>query len=197
MPTNYVIVYFLVFSTLQSDGTRQSNLTPHFGPRNPNAFSRYIKNKSIMSSLERKSFKLPCGKTLAQSWGALRKAWLAFKIAHRNYDYWKIRRVHTHYKKFTDARWAFESPFSIGKFYLMTKATSSPYNENLALETEQDEQNPEQNELERTPEYDWNKDIILHTPIPDPRHEIFLRKMEKSCPLPDKPTTAIVHKEDY
>ena len=39
-----------------------------------------------MDHLERKSFKLPCGKSLAQSWGALRKAWLAFKIAKSNGD---------------------------------------------------------------------------------------------------------------
>ena len=39
-----------------------------------------------MDHYERKSFVLPCGKTLAQSWAALRKAWLGFKIARSNGD---------------------------------------------------------------------------------------------------------------
>ena len=146
-----------------------------------------------MGHLERKSFKLPCGKTLAQSWGALRKAWLAFKIAHSNYDYDKMSE-YAHIIRNLQIQMGIQVTI-FDEDLLDDQSEIGPYNENLALETEQDEQNPEQNELERTPEYDWNKDIILHTPIPDPRHEIFLRKMEKSCPLPDKPTTAIVHKE--
>ena len=146
-----------------------------------------------MDHLERKSFKLPCGKTLAQSWGALRKAWLAFKIAHSNYDYDKMSEYAHIIRKLQ-----IQMGISVTVFdedLLDDQGDIGPYIENLALETERDEQNPEQNELEGTPEYDWNKDIILHTPIPVPRHEIFLRKMEKSCPLPDKPPTAIVHKE--
>ncbi len=39
-----------------------------------------------MSHNERKTFVLRCGRTLGQSWGALNKAWLAFKIAHANND---------------------------------------------------------------------------------------------------------------
>ena len=39
-----------------------------------------------MSHNERKSFVLRCGRTLGQSWGALNKAWLAFKIAHAKDD---------------------------------------------------------------------------------------------------------------
>ena len=37
-----------------------------------------------MHHAERKAFVLPCRYTLAQSWAALRKAWLAFKIANAN-----------------------------------------------------------------------------------------------------------------
>ena len=100
MPTNYVkYSRFSVYHRGRSNSPKRWHkaVKSHspFGPRNPNAFSRYIKNESIMGHLERKSFKLPCGKTLAQSWGALRKAWLAFKIAHSNYDYYKMRRYHT------------------------------------------------------------------------------------------------------
>jgi hypothetical protein len=45
---------------------------------------------------DRKSFILPCGKTIAQSWCALRKAWLGFKIALSNDD----RELMTQYASF-------------------------------------------------------------------------------------------------
>ena len=135
-----------------------------------------------MDHLERKSFKLPCGKTLAQSWGALRKAWLAFKIAHSNYDYDKMSEyAHIIIKL------QLEMGIPVTVFdqdLLDDQGEIELVVQNLELETEKNEQNPEQNELERTPEYDSNEDIILHTPIPDPRHEIFLREKEKSSLLP-------------
>lgn len=49
-----------------------------------------------MHHSEKKSFKLPCGKTVAQSWGGLRKAWLGFKIALANHD----SALMTHYASF-------------------------------------------------------------------------------------------------
>ena len=57
-----------------------------YGPPNPNALSGHITNERRMTHIERRSFVLPCGKTLGESWGALRKAWLAFKIAKSNGD---------------------------------------------------------------------------------------------------------------
>ena len=57
-----------------------------YRPPNPNSFSRFIPGEKNMDHYERKSFVLPCGKTLAQSWVALRKAWLGFKIARSNDD---------------------------------------------------------------------------------------------------------------
>ena len=63
---------------------------------NPNAFSRYIPGEDTRDHGERKSFILPCGKTLAQSWAGLRKAWLGFKIARSNGD----RALMTHYASF-------------------------------------------------------------------------------------------------
>jgi len=44
-----------------------------------------------MHHAERKAFVLPCRYTLAQSWAALRKAWLAFKIANSNGDIQTMR----------------------------------------------------------------------------------------------------------
>jgi hypothetical protein len=49
-----------------------------------------------MHHSERKSFELPCGKTVAESWGGLRKAWLGFKIALANHD----AALMTHYASF-------------------------------------------------------------------------------------------------
>jgi hypothetical protein len=145
-----------------------------------------------MDHLERKFFKLPCGKTLAQSWGALRKAWLAFKIAHSNYDYDKMSEYAHIIRKL---QLQMGIPVTVfDQDLLDDQGEIELVVQNLELETEKNEQNPEQNELERTPEYDWNKDIILHTPIPDPRHEIFLREKEKSSLLPGKPPAAIVNK---
>lgn len=45
-----------------------------------------------MTHMERKSFVLPCGRTLGNSWGALRKAWHGFKIAHNNGDVDTMRK---------------------------------------------------------------------------------------------------------
>jgi hypothetical protein len=63
---------------------------------NPNSFSRYIPGERHMDHNERKSVVLPCGRTLAQSWAALRKAWLGFKIARSNGD----AALMTHYASF-------------------------------------------------------------------------------------------------
>ncbi|HEX9319126.1 MAG TPA: hypothetical protein VF884_09340 [Nitrososphaeraceae archaeon] len=49
-----------------------------------------------MDHTERKSFRLPCGKTVAESWAALRKAWLGFKIALSNGN----TDLMTHYASF-------------------------------------------------------------------------------------------------
>jgi len=54
------------------------------GKHNPRARSRFIPNELTLDHIERKSLRLPCGKTVAQSWAALRKAWLGFKIARSN-----------------------------------------------------------------------------------------------------------------
>ena len=88
-----------------------------------------------MGHLERKSFKLPCGKTLAQSWGALRKAWLAFKIAHSNYDYYKMRE-YAHIIRNLQIQMGIQITI-FDEDLLDDQSDIGPYNENLALETEQ------------------------------------------------------------
>ena len=47
-------------------------------------------------SCRKKIFRPPCGRTLAQSWSALRKSWLGFKIARSNGD----AALMTHYASF-------------------------------------------------------------------------------------------------
>jgi len=39
-----------------------------------------------MSAEERKNFRLPCGRTVAESWAALRKCWLGFYITRSQED---------------------------------------------------------------------------------------------------------------
>jgi len=54
------------------------------GEHNARGLSRFIPNEIILDHIERKSFRLPCGKTVAESWAGLRKAWLGFNIALSN-----------------------------------------------------------------------------------------------------------------
>jgi hypothetical protein len=56
------------------------------GYRNLGSLSRFIPNEVSMHHLDRKSFVLNSGNTLAQDWAALRKAWKGFKIANSHGD---------------------------------------------------------------------------------------------------------------
>ena len=51
-----------------------------WGERNPDALSSYLKGEKEMTAEERKNSRLPCGRTVAESWAALRKCWLGFDI---------------------------------------------------------------------------------------------------------------------
>jgi len=51
-----------------------------WGQRNPAALSSYLNGEKNMTAEVRKSAELPCGYTIAESWAALRKCWLAFYI---------------------------------------------------------------------------------------------------------------------
>ena len=51
-----------------------------WGERNPDALSSYLNGERDMTAEDRKSAELPCGFTIAESWAALRKCWLAFYI---------------------------------------------------------------------------------------------------------------------
>ena len=62
-----------------------------YGQRNRSALSRHINGEATMSHTERKSFRLLCRYTLAESWAGLRKAWLGFKISKSNDDMENMR----------------------------------------------------------------------------------------------------------
>src|SRR6478735_11643213 len=51
-----------------------------WGVRNPDGLSSYLNGEKDMTAVERKNFRLPCGRTVAESWAALRKCWLGFYI---------------------------------------------------------------------------------------------------------------------
>ena len=51
------------------------------GTYNPDALSRHLTDEDSMSHSDRKEFMLPCKYTIAQSWAAIRRSWLGFKIA--------------------------------------------------------------------------------------------------------------------
>ena len=52
-----------------------------WGVRNPNGLSSYIANEYLLPAEVRKGVLLPCRKTVAQSWAALRKCWQGFNIS--------------------------------------------------------------------------------------------------------------------
>lgn len=74
-------------------GRRLNAVASHsgYGQRNPRGLSRYINGEAAMHHTERKSFRLLCRYTLAESWAALRKAWLGFKISNSNDDVENMR----------------------------------------------------------------------------------------------------------
>ena len=57
-----------------------------WGEHNPDALSSYLNGEKEMTAEDRKSAELPCGFTIAQSWAALRKCWLAFYITKSQGD---------------------------------------------------------------------------------------------------------------
>src|SRR6476469_9742758 len=57
-----------------------------WGERNLHALSSHLNGEKKMTAEERKNSLLPCGWTIAESWAALRKSWLAFFITKSQGD---------------------------------------------------------------------------------------------------------------
>ncbi len=161
------------------------------GPPNPNAFSRHIRNEAVMHHAERKAFVLPCRYTLAQSWAALRKAWLAFKIANAKgniqakRDYARIIRT-------------LQTQMGIRGTIFEDNIFDEEDERDLLVEVSRLEMPWEkqgQIALDRGPDYEAfrNNNNTLDKPIQGPRNEIFVSHHAKvveyktsgnSCPVP-------------
>ena len=169
-----------------------------YGPPNPNALSGHITNERRMTHIERRSFVLPCGKTLGESWGALRKAWLAFKIAKSNGDTQTMRDY---------AR-------IIRTLQLQMAIPGTIFDDDIFDEEDERElfleisrlemqwRKHEQIALDRSPDYEaFRNNDTLDKPIQEPRSEIYASLRAKvverntstnSCPAPPDTRVDIV-----
>ncbi len=151
----------------------------------------------------RKHFRLPCGKTVAQSWSALRKCWLGFNIANSQDDRNSMQKYAYRIRKI-QAQMGIKS----------TDFDSNILDENTALLIDQsyrksptqlnEIQGGEQSTIENE-EMDYEN--IMAAPIannesrPSPRQEIFATYLSRdnSCPSPAYESNANVEEKvtDY
>jgi hypothetical protein len=157
---------------------------------NPNAFSRHIRNEAAMHHAERKAFVLPCRYTLAQSWAALRKAWLAFKIANANGD---IQTMRDYARIIRTLQIQMGIRGTIFEDYIFDEEDER----DLLVEVSRLEmpwKKQGQIALDRSPDYEaFRNNNTLDKPIQGPRNEIFVSHHAKvveyktsanSCPVP-------------
>ncbi len=159
-----------------------------WGERNPNGLSSHIGNESLLAAEVRKYVLLPCRRTVAQSWAALRKCWLGFYIAKsqdnrggmQKYAY-RIRKIQTQMGiKPTD----FDTDILDENTVMlidMKYRSQAPQNQELKNSEESRTENTELNYEEiMTGSSTTNK-------MPDPRENIFTThysRTDKSCPSP-------------
>ena len=159
-----------------------------WGEHNPDALSSYLNGEKEMTAYDRKSAELPCGFTIAQSWAALRKCWLAFYITKSQGDIIGMADYTKRIRKL-------QTEMGINP----TKFESDILDENTALlidqryrksPTQQDEvQDGEQPTIE-SKEMDYEQIMVAPTTNtgnqPSPRQEIFATYLSRdnSCPSP-------------
>jgi hypothetical protein len=159
-------------------------------PPNPNAFSRHIRNEAAMHHAERKAFVLPCGYTLAQSWAALRKAWLAFKIANANGD---IQTMRDYARIIRTLQIQMGIRGTIFEDYIFDEEDERDLLVEVSM-LEMPWKKQGQIALDRSPDYEaFRNNNTLDKPIQGPRNEIFVSHHAKvveyktsanSCPVP-------------
>ena len=173
-----------------------------WGVHNPDGLSSYIGNESGLTADARKHFRLPCGKTVAQSWCALRKCWLGFNIAKSQDDRslmqkyaYRIRKIQAQMGiKFTD----FDPE-------ILDENTVTLIDKKYRLQEPQDQEldNVKESSIETT---ELNYEEIMTGPattvkLPDPRENIFTShylRSDNSCPsLADRSLAKIDKKEPY
>ena len=139
-----------------------------------------------------RSFVLPCGYTLGESWGALRKAWLAFKIANSNGD---IQTMRDYARIIRTLQLQMGIPGTIFDDDIFDEGDERE----LCVEISRSEMSwkkQQQIALDRSPDYEaFRNNITLDKPIQDPRNEIFAslranvvesrqNEYNNSCPVP-------------
>lgn len=183
---------------------KQSNLN-RLRRRNPDGRSHYVPNEAMMHHMDRKSFKLPCGYTVAQSWAALKKGWRGFKIAHSKDDLQKMKEYAKIIRKLQLQMGIRAHAFD--EDVLSLQEQGELFLENCHIEWTCDKE--ETNVQEREPDYEEvTNSIPLPEPIPGPRNEIFASsqiKVQKqkqilnpnSCLTPPVDSTAnvVLHKK--
>ncbi len=158
----------------------------HWGERNPSGHSLHLKTESIMSAEERKNFRLPCGWTVAESWAALRKCWLAFDITKSQEDRqgmteyaYRIRRIQA---ELNIPPTTFDSDIldenTVNRIDFLYR--KSPPTSDEAVNKDEDSA-AESGDMDYA-QIMRGSDNSMET-MPIPRQEIFSRK-EKSCPSP-------------
>lgn len=168
---------------------------------NPSALSKYIPHEESMSHLQRKSYVLPSRRTIGESWGALRRSWLGFKIAVGNGD----RSLMKHYASFIVKVQA-EMGIRITKFDsdLLDEKAAEIVDDNELVQGNngsgndvQENMNYDSKVKERELDYDdlLGKDLMeqdnrpVSSSSPAPRKSIFATfhsRIENSCPQPDQ-----------
>jgi hypothetical protein len=161
-----------------------------WGSHNAQGLSAHIPHERFMSHNDRKRIVLPCGFTIAESWAALRKSWMAFNISLSKGDNQGMKdyafRIRTLQRQMKIGVTDFDSDI------LTAEEVASIDQEYLVGD---DYQKPQETEalVEREVDYDSlfgetaaaaGEPPTIARDSPHPRNEIFaqyLSRSEKSC----------------
>ena len=155
-----------------------------------------------MTAESRKKFVLPCGRTLAASWAALRKCWLGFNIAKSQDNILRMQEYAYRIRKIQNQMGIKPTDFdqdiideNTAMLIDMEYRSQSPLNQELKNAEESRTEITEMNYAEiMTGSNTINK-------MPDPRENIFTThysRTDKSCPSPAvRPLAKIVKKATY
>jgi hypothetical protein len=182
-------------------GRRAVGSHTRWGERNPNALSSHLNGELDMTAEDRKKVVLPCGRTIAESWGALRKCWLAFCITKSQGDRngmveyaRRIRKIQGEMGiKPTDFDPDILDENTAMRIDMLYRGPSAPLNEEA-----------KNGEQWRSESKDLDYEEIMTGSITDtrnvsaPREEIFTSyesRRDKSCPSPaDRPRAKLEKK---
>jgi hypothetical protein len=144
-------------------------------PCNLNAISRFIPDEVRMHHLARKNYKLPCGRTVKESWAALRKAWRGFEIAKSNNDLQRMKHYAGFINKVQNELGIEQTAFDQGLVDIEVLNLQNDSNYNTVEEKVTAIHSSEYQVAEESlPDYDsiLCTDLTV-SPIPTPRQSIF------------------------